>query len=132
VAASVSASAARSASSKRGSSYQAARVSSFSGLTPALAAFAAPALTQALQPLIWLARRCTSSSVCGGTPPEYTALKRCWTPVVTSGRLAMLWMRAVISPPRRSWIIGRHYDVRPRREVTSARVVTSPARDASW
>jgi hypothetical protein len=44
-------------------SYQAATVSSFSGLTPALAALAAPASTQALQPLIWLARRCTSSSV---------------------------------------------------------------------
>jgi hypothetical protein len=40
-----------------GFSYQAARVSSFSELTPALAALAAPASTQALQPLIWLARR---------------------------------------------------------------------------
>jgi len=45
----VSASAARSASSKRGSSYQAATVRSFSGLTPALAALVAPASTQKLQ-----------------------------------------------------------------------------------
>ena len=35
----------------------------FSGLTPALVALAAPASTQALQPLIWLTRRCTGSSV---------------------------------------------------------------------
>jgi RNA polymerase sigma-70 factor (ECF subfamily) len=32
----------------------------------------------------------------------------------------MFWMRAVISPPS---IIGRHYDVRLRREVTSARLL---------
>src|ERR1700734_2941858 len=61
VAASVTARAARSASSKRGFSYQAATVSSFSVLTLPWPALWTPALTHALQPLIWLARRGTSS-----------------------------------------------------------------------
>jgi hypothetical protein len=51
VAASVRASAARSASSKSGFSYHAARASSFSVLPPALLALAVPASTQALHPL---------------------------------------------------------------------------------
>ena len=51
----------RSSSVKYGVSRQATTVASRSSLTPALRAVLAPASTQALQPLIWLTRRWTSS-----------------------------------------------------------------------
>jgi hypothetical protein len=51
---------------------------------PLLAACLMPAAMQAVQPLIWLARMWTSSSVGRGTPPPWIDLMICWTPATAS------------------------------------------------
>src|SRR5579871_4362749 len=43
--------------------------------------------TQKLQPLIWLARRWTSSSVLGDTPPLYVAFISSWMAAFASGMM---------------------------------------------
>src|SRR4029453_16517688 len=57
---------------------------------PPLRADRAPESTQALHPLIWLARRCTSSSVAGSTPPAYTALNSAWNGSIAPRTIAGL------------------------------------------
>ena len=42
---------------------------------------------QKLQPLIWLARRCTRPSVAGGTPPCPVAAFSAWMAVIASGMI---------------------------------------------
>src|SRR5205807_5473681 len=49
----------------------------------------APPATQALHPLIWLARRWTSSMVCEGTPALRVALIRVWMATAVAGRALM-------------------------------------------
>src|SRR5271165_162265 len=51
--------------------------------------------TQALQPLTWLARRWTSSSVACGTPPRVVAFIRPWIDCIAPGRtIAGFFIRA--------------------------------------
>src|SRR5262249_72813 len=71
---------------KYGASRQAATANSRSSVSPAFLALRAPESTHALQPLIWLVRRWTSSSVAGGTPPCSVALNRRWMACIASGR----------------------------------------------
>src|SRR5262245_38278895 len=62
---------------------------------PAFLALWPPQTTQKPQPLIWLARRWTSSSVSCGTPALVAALIRLWMPFMESGRtIAGLFIRA--------------------------------------
>jgi len=70
-----------------GASRQAATANRRSSVSPAFLALRAPASTQALQPLTWLTRRWTSSSVAGGTPPSLVALSRAWMGAMASGRI---------------------------------------------
>src|SRR3954467_6078471 len=124
VAASVSASAARSASVKYGDSRHAATPKSRSSLSPALRSSAACMSTQTLQPLSWLARTSTSSAVGSGSPTARIARPRSCSAFRASGRSATGWvMRAcildrsfrVLRPP----LLVRHcYDGRRREKVT--------------
>src|SRR6266568_3827971 len=66
---------------------QAATAKRRSSVSPACLALRAPESTQKLQPLIWLARRWTSSSVADGTPPFLVALSRACMAFVASGRI---------------------------------------------
>src|SRR5262249_52447483 len=76
-------------------SRQAATANRRSSLSPAFFALRAPASTQKLQPLIWLARRWTSSSTACGMPPFLVALSRVSMPFMASGRMvAGLLIRA--------------------------------------
>ena len=65
----------------------------------ALAAFLAsrqPPSTHGLQPLTWLTRRCTSSSVACGTPPPLMDPNRAWIGFMASGMItAGFGIRAV-------------------------------------
>jgi hypothetical protein len=66
---------------------QAAAANSRSPVSPAFWALREPESTQELHPLIWLARKWTSASVGGGTPPFSVAECRAWMGCMSSGMI---------------------------------------------
>jgi len=95
VAASVSASAARSASLKYGASRHAATRWMRSLLSPKCSSSRVWMSTHTLQPLIWLARSVTIASVASGIPACFAEAPSCWNASSAPGTVsAGFWILA--------------------------------------